>query len=471
VVIGGNYIEASTYEAEVETTLAGGFDQIQIGGTLTLDAGSALVVQTFNGSTPAFGNIYQIYSDLAGDAIRSNGTFDSVSFDADGVAGPGAAVSNAAVIYDVETSQVIATGLNGANSTFGGLGSNSNEARAAEAIFAAAQVGQNQIDSSDPILGTIVRDLFTNGLGAAGNLARFTPDYYGAMADYAFAGNAALTSHLRNRVTAPSSAKGDVYGGWNNHNFDTADSVDVNRNDAYVGGDYLVAPGVKVGGTFTYNDGELNSKLGDGDVDGYGLSAYASADVHKKVSVFGLIGYSDQDFDLERTTQQGQVDASTDVSSFVINAGARYLAYEKNELSVAPYLVLGYEQASADSFSEEGAIDALRHGGYDASRFTADLGVSGQWSTKIADRAFTVEAILGLRQVISDDQDSMRATLIANPAASYSVSYADDDSTLINVGLNLGYEVTKGGSVYAGYEGLLGGESSNKFNLGYRHSF
>jgi len=471
VVIGGNYTEASTYEAEIETTLAGGFDQIQIDGTLTLDAGSALVVQTFNGSTPAFGNIFQIYSDLDGDAIRSNGTFDSVSFDADGVAGSGAAVTNAAVIYDVETSQVISTGLNAANSTFGQLGSNSNESRAAEAIFAAAQVGQNQIDSSDPILGTIVRDLFTNGLGAAGNLARFTPDYYGAMADYAFAGNAALTSHLRNRVTAPSSAKGDVYGGWNNHNFDTADSVDVNRNDAYVGGDYLVAPGVKVGGTFTYNDGELNSKLGDGDVDGYGLSAYASADVHKKVSVFGLIGYSDQDFDLERTTQQGQVDASTDVSSFVINAGARYLAYEKNELSVAPYLVLGYEQASADSFSEEGAIDALRHGGYDASRFTADLGVSGQWSTKIADRAFTVEAILGLRQIISDDQDSMRATLIANPAASYSVSYADDDSTLINVGLNLGYEVTKGGSVYAGYEGLLGGESSNKFNLGYRHSF
>lgn len=471
VVVGGNYTEASTYEAEVETTLAGGFDQIQIGGTLTLDAGSALVVQTFNGSTPAFGDIYQIYSDLAGDAIRSNGTFDSVSFDADGVAGAGAAVTNAAVIYDVETSQVIATGLNAADSTFGDLGSNSNEARAAEAIFAAAQVGQNQIDSSDPILGNIVRDLFTNGLGASANLARFTPDYYGAMADYAFAGNAALTSHLRNRVTAPSSAKGDVYGGWNNHNFDTADSVDVNRNDAYVGGDYLVAPGVKVGGTFTYNDGELNSKLGDGDVDGYGLSAYASADVFKGVSVFGLIGYSDQDFDLERTTQQGQVDASTDVSSFVINAGARYLAYEKNELSVAPYLVLGYEQASADSFSEEGAIDALRHGGYDASRFTADLGVSGQWSTKIADRAFTVEAILGLRQIVSDDQDSMRATLIANPAASYSVSYADDDSTLINVGLNLGYEVTKGGSVYAGYEGLLGGESSNKFNLGYRHSF
>lgn len=469
----GNYTEAGVYEAEIENTLAGGFDQIRVGNTLTLDPSSALVVQTFNGNVPAFGDLYQIFSDLAGDSIRSNGAFGSVSFDADGVAGAGAAVNNAAVIYDVETSEVIATGLNAADSTFGQLGSNDNEARAAEAIFAAATaaVGQNQIDSSDPVLGTIVRDLFTNGLGAAGNLARFTPDYYGAMADYAFAGNAALTSHLRSRVTAPSSAKGDVYGGWNNHNFDTADSVDVNRNDAYVGGDYLVAPGVKVGGTFTYNDGELNSKLGDGDVDGYGLSAYATADVYKNVSVFGLIGYSDQDFDLERTTQQGQVDASTDVSSFVLNAGARYLAYEKNELSVAPYLVLGYEQASADSFSEEGAVDALRHGGYDASRFTADLGVSGQWSTKIADRAFTVEAILGLRQIISDDQDDMTATLIANPAASYSVSYADDDSTLINVGLNLGYEVTKGGSVYAGYEGLIGGESSNKFNLGYRHSF
>lgn len=467
----GNYTEAATYEAEVETTLAGGFDQIRVGGVLTLDTTAQLVVQAFNGAQPAFGDTYQIYSDLTGAAIRSNGTFASVSFDADGVAGAGAAVQNAAFVYDVETSQAIATGLNGADSTFGQLGSNSNESRAAEAIFAAAQVGQNQIDSSDPVLGTMVRDLFTNGLGAAGNLARFTPDYYGAMADYAFAGNAALTSNLRNRVTAPSSAKGDVYAGWNNHNFDTADSVDVNRNDAYVGGDYLVAPGVKVGGSFTYNDGEINSKLGDGDVDGYGLSAYASADVMKDLSVFGLIGWSDQDFDLERTTQQGQVKGSTDVSSFVINAGARYVAYQKDEVSLAPYIVLGYEQASADSFSESGAIDALRHGGYDASRFTADLGLSSQWQTKLADRAFTVEGILGVRQILADDQDSMTATLIANPAASYGVSYADDDSTLINVGLNLGYEVTKGGSVYAGYEGLFGGETSNKFNLGYRHSF
>jgi fibronectin-binding autotransporter adhesin len=473
VIVGGNYSEAGVYEAEIENTLPGGFDQIRLGGVLTLESASTLVVQSFNGNVPVQGDLYQIYSDLTGAAIRSNGAFGGVLFDADGVAGAGAAVSNAAVVYDVETSQVIATGLNAADSTFADLGANENQSRAAEAILAAATapVGQNQIDSSDPALGKIVRDMLTNGLGAAENLARMTPDYYGAMADYAFAGNAALTSRLRNRVTAPSSAKGDIYGGWNNHNFDTADSVDVNRNDMYAGGDYLVAPGVKVGGMFTYNEGQLGSRLGDGDVDGYGLSAYASADVYKGVSVFGLIGYSDQDFDLERTTHQGQVDASTDLSSFVINAGARYVAYEKNELSVAPYIVLGYEQASADSFSEEGAIDALRHDGYDASRFTADLGVSGQWSTKIADRAFAVEATLGIRQVLADDQDDMTATVISNQAASYSVSYADDDSTLINLGLSLSYEVTKGGFIYGGYEGLIGGESSNKFNLGYRYSF
>lgn len=470
--IGGNYTEAGVLEIEVQnTTPVTGHDQVRVGGTVTIDPTAELVVQTFGGTTPVFGNVYQIISNSVGAAVRSNGTFATVTFDVDGLAGSGAAVNNAAVVYDVQTSQLIATGLNGAGSTFADLGADANQRNAAAAIFAAAQIANNQIDSSDAILGTFVRDILTNGRGASANLASFAPAYYGAMADYAFAGNAALGSQLRSRVTTASSAGTGMYAGYTSHAFDTADSVDANRNDFYAGGDYQVAPGVKVGGTFTYNDGDISSSLGKGDVDGFGLSAYGSAVVAKDLTVFGLAGYSSQDFDLKRATQQGSVVGSTDVDSFVLNAGVRYVAYTHQELSIAPHLVLGYETATVDGFQENGAVDALRHSGYDADRITADLGVSAVWETKLAGRAFQLEASLGLKQILSDSQDTMTTTLVGSPGVRYGVGYADDDSSLINLGLNLGYEVTAGSTVYAGYEGLVGGETNNKFNLGYRYGF
>jgi len=473
ITILGNYTESGTLEMELEnTTAVTGHDQVRVGGTVTIDPGSQLIVQTFNGSTPAFGETYQIISDLAGLQKRSEGAFGSIVFDIDGLAGSAAPVANAAMVFDRQTSQLIATGLNGANSTFADLGSNSSQRNAAAAIFGTSfdDVGQNQIDSADALTGTFARDILTNGLGASANLARFAPEYYGSMADYAFAGNAALTTQIRNRVSAQSSKQSGTYAGWTNYNLETADSTDVNRNDGYVGGDYLVAPGVKVGGTFTYNDGDLSSRYGKGDVDGYGLSTYASADLQKGFSVFGLLGYSDQDFDLRRTTQQGSVKASTDASSFVASAGVRYLAYTHKDITIAPHFVLGYEQASVDSFDETGAVDALRNDGYDADRVTADLGASAVWETKIAERPFQVEAILGLKQVLSDSQDSMGTTIIST-GTSYDVDYSDDDSTFINIGVNVGYEVIQGSTIYAGYDGLIGGDSNNKFNLGYRYSF
>jgi len=175
-----------------------GFDQVRVGGTATADG--RLIVRSYNGFRPVQGNRFQIISDLSGGAKRVAGTFDSVSFDPDGVAGSGDPLRNAALVFDRATGAITATGLNRPGSKFADLGANPNQRGAARAIFQSALVGPNQIDSSTTA-GLFALQLTDASGNSASDLARYVPDYYGAIADAAFLGDRELARSVQDRVT------------------------------------------------------------------------------------------------------------------------------------------------------------------------------------------------------------------------------------------------------------------------------
>ncbi len=480
ITIAGNYTEAGTLQAELQTTTpVTGHDQIQVGGTVTLQPGSTLVVQTFGGVQPVQGSVYQVIANSVGGPIAASGAFGAVTFDADGNAGIGAPVVNAAAVFDQATGQVITTGLNATGSTFADLGANANQSAAAAALFntATGLVGPNQINTTTNS-GFLARQFLVANGGSATNLARFTPEYFGALSDYAFSSDYAVTNLLLDRVSTLAALPGTkpegiaLYAGMISNNADTADQADLNRTDLYAGGDYAVTEDLTLGLLVTKNEGDISSTFGKSDADGMGVRAYFKEAISKEFLLVGSLGYEKNSYDTRRTTTDVvRATGSTDGTAYSGMLGVNYLAWTKDELSLVPRAAITYSHASIDGFTERGANDRLDLGSYDATRVTGDLGASLVWSTMLDGRAFSVELNLGLEQKLVDDQGDQTATVVTSPATSFKQSFADDEATNIAYGVNVGYNIYGNASIYAGYQGRASTDASSNVNAGLRVSF
>lgn len=487
--IGGAYNENGTVEMELGGTSGPGvpvtgYDQTRVGGAVTLNAlTSALVVQSYNDFQPTLGQSFQIIGDAAGNPVRVNGTFSAVSYDADGVAGAGAPVVNAAVVFDVNTGAISATGLNGAGSSFSDLGSTSGQHAAAASIFGAALIAPNQIDSAT-LAGQFALQL-VNPAGA-GNLARWSPEYYGSMSDYAMQGDLVMARSIQDRVSplsyiasgnegedsrAPYPAHASAWVGYTSSFANTADDARYNRNDYMVGVNALATPDYVVGIAGSGGEGSIRSALGSANATGFGGMIYGRAALPAGFSFYGSFGLSGQDFDLTRTTANGTVQGSTNVTNYVGFAGVQYKGWKVGRVSIAPRVSFSYSNSQVKGFSESGAIDALNVGGYSASRFIGEAGFSALWNTEIAARAFSLELAASLQQTLSDSKDSMAVNVASLPAVTYPVQFNSTGSSQAVVRVNASYMILPTVSLYGGYEGHYGNQTAQYLKAGLRIDF
>ncbi|MDZ4401970.1 autotransporter-associated beta strand repeat-containing protein [Prosthecobacter sp.] len=464
------------------------FDQVRLTtpGAVASAVGGTLNVAGFGGFTPVQGNSFQIIAGAAG-ALPINhltGTFAVVDFDADGVGIGAAAVVNAAVVFDVNTGLLTATGLNGPTSTFAELGSNANQSAAATAIFNSALVGPNQIDSST-IAGALALQITDAANGSGADLAKYVPDYYGSMADYAFMGNQVLAQAIQDRVSPmnymPAQPGEDsftdvpehmsLFFGYTNSSMSTADNADVSRNDYYAGLNLLASEDYTVGIAGSMSEGSISAPLGSAESEGFGAMIFGRVTVAKSFTFFGSLGYTQQDFDLRRQTVNGLATGSTDSSSYVGFLGVQYKGWRVGNVSIAPRLSLTYSNTKVGGFTETGTIDALNVGGYTDSRFIAEAGLSALWSTELAGRPFNLEVGLSVQQALQNDKSQMAVNLVNVPTASYPVNFAGSDDTQVVTRVNASYAIAKAVTAYAGYEGHFGGESSHHLKAGFRINF
>ena len=476
----GNYTEAGTLQSELETTTPiTGHDQVRVGGAVALTGTSTLVIQTYKSKMPARGSNYQIIASLTGGNKAVTGSFDSVLFDADGLAGPNAAVSNAAVVFDQATGRVISTGLNKANSTFADLGKSGNQRRAATALLTAATdaVGTNQINTSTST-GALAEQIISANGGSDTNLARFTPEFYGAIADYALASQLQINNLLHSRVSTMTGLPGQsgdgvsLFSGLLQHSADNADGADINRTDIYAGGDYAISKNLSIGLVATHNNGDFSSTYGQGDVDGLAADAYLIAKVNPSFDAYGRLGYGSNSYDLTRTTTDiVKANGNTDSDVFSGSVGVTYTGWKWGEVSFAPTADLTYSRASVDGFTESGANDRLSLGSYDSTNLIAQVGTLIVWSTKLDGHQFSAELSLGIEQRLINDKGDQSATMVNAPAASFTQTFEDGNSTSAAIGLNLGYGITDSTTIYGGYDGSFSSNSSGNFNAGVRVSF
>lgn len=102
---------------------------------------------------------------------------------------------------------------------------------------------------------------------------------------------------------------------------------------------------------------------------------------------------------------------------------------------------------------------------------TGEAGVSAVWTTLVFNRALNIELSLGVEQVLVDDSDDLDVRVASTPAIAYSVRFADDAATRFTYGLNVGYNLIRRATVYAGYEGRTGDGSTHSINTGIRIGF
>jgi autotransporter-associated beta strand protein len=470
ITVGGNYTESGTLAVDLETTTPiTGHGQVKVGGSVTLSPGSILNVRTYNGVFPTRGNVYQIIADSSGDPLRVNGTFTTVEFDRDGELGIASPVVNAAVIFDVATGQVTATGLNDEGSVYADLGSNENQRRAATAIFKGAEVGSYQIDT-ETFMGTRADEILVSAADTATNLAYYTPDYYGGMTDFAFGGDRSLVRQVLNRVSPMNDPSNDsfayhgAFAGFMQNNSENADNVDLTRRDYFVGGDLTNGSDFSAGLVASKVSGGMRANLGKSSVDGAAGLIYARKALGNFTTI-ATVGYSAQDHKIHRPTMNGKVEATTTVSNWTGSVSLQYKGLKLGEFSITPRGSLVYSQAHVNEFKESGAVDALYNKGYGSNALTGEVGASALYSTKLWNRVFNVEILAGVEQTISHGKDNMDLHLVNYESVHYDMDFAKTNLIRATYGLNIGYNLLDSTQLNIGYGASSGSGCDQNFNV------
>jgi len=491
ITVAGNYVDGGEIDIQLEnTTPVTGYDQIRVGGTVTLLPDSTLVIEPYNGFITARGNVFQIIANSTGGAIPINGMFSKVFYEPNGVRSE--RVTNAAFVFDLSSGQLIATGLNGDSSTFADFGHNKNQRAASTAIFNAAQLGPNQINITT-LEGTLAKQIIDAPIDPAASLAYYTPEYYGAMSDFAFTGDRAIVYDVWNRVSpfiAPvkqctpceedlcceerSTCELDfgVFTGFLQSNTHDLCHARLSRNDFYVGGDLTINQESSIGLAVSKTTGNVKAKrLGKNHVDGIAGLLYARQIFCEKVTAFGTLVYSDQRNHLRRPTVNGNVKGNCRTSSWTGFLGLQYQGWVNGKFSLAPRCNLIYSYADVGGFSEKGAVDALHNKGYNATLFTGEIGFSALYSTQLLCRDFNLEVVAGVEEAFIHNKSKMDVDVIESPNIAYAIDFGKGHPTWIKYGVNLGYTIWDLSTVYIGYEGCAIGRWDHFLNAGIRIDF
>jgi autotransporter-associated beta strand protein len=472
------YTEFGTLNIDAEGTTPGlgtgqGYhSQIRVAGTATLGNTSILQFSEYVQKL-AHGNVYQIiatYPDAEPKAVV--GTFNEVRYVPMNTSTP---ITNAAIVFDVATGQVIATGLNEVGSVFADMGSNENQRRFAAKLFNEAQIAQNQIDTTT-LVGTFARQILDASREASSHLAHYTPDYYGAISDFAFAGDRALVKNMWNYVSPVHDPSGNAYaghglfGGYVQNNGRNPDNVDMTRRDFFVGGDLSNHENFSAGVVVSKVSGNLKASLGNSDVKGASALVYA----RRALGEFNLLataGYSAQDHDLCRQTINGVVTGSTTAKTWTGSVGLQYQGWKMGEFVISPSGSLVYSSSHTPGFNETGAADALNNGGYDARLFTGEVDISALYSGRLWDKVFSVEILAGVEQVLARDKDEMELHIANLNDVNYAMKFAKREATRFNYGLNLGYALFNNTQLTAGYRDNAGPSRDQAIQVGLKISF
>ncbi len=484
VTIGGNYVNGGTVEFDITSTVPIiGYQQIRVSGTATLLPSSIFDVNISSDALVA-GNYFQVIANSVGGPIAVGGILGTLS-----VTVNGAASSPTVLVWDAALGQLIATGIPPtppgppgppvppSPNPFFHLGCTSNQNRAAKAIFSAAFIGINQIDSST-VAGKLAQAILFSK-NKCTSLSRMVPTYYGAIPDYAVMGDRALASKVWDRISTFSSLpeqccprycrpKFSTYMGVIDSQANHFHKSDMNRQDIYIGVDFSNCRGFSIGAAATESIGKIHSHMGKSRADGNAGLFYIRKNLGKYLISYNTFSGSYQDHHMHRPTIFGHVKSHTKSQSYTINLGLQYKGWQSTHFAVSPRINAVYSHAHVNGFTEKGEIDALHDKGFHNTFVTGEIGITSLYCGKLFCRPLDIEATVGLEQPFKYHTTDMRVYVVDDSAIKYKIILPQSAKTRFNAGLNVGYNIFKAVTLYGSYEVISGGHWNHVTNAGVR---
>ena len=310
------------------------------------------------------------------------------------------------------------------------------------------------------------------------DLARLVPDAHAALLDYGHATSQTYARLVRDRVNPRAALPGTkaesaaTFAGVETRRFD-ADRADarVHRSDAFAGLEFAPASGVKVGAIVTGDQGTVTNPVYRAESSGFGGGLYGDVAANENLSFMASGVYSAQEHDAQRDTLAGRAVSTPKSEEMAASLGVRYRATVGESFEFAPTAAIGYSRSRVAAFTESGVADALHVDKFASEKYTASATLSSLWKTQLAGRAFNVELITGVEQVLDERVDTPEASMVNSPSVRYPVRLRDGSDTAFVYGLNVGWNVAGPATLFLGYEGRAGADESQGVNAGVRVRF
>lgn len=463
-----SYIEQGTLHIDIGgTTPITEYGQVRVNGTYSIDPDSdtLLDLRSYGGFVPQYGQRFQIIGDSDGNSMELIGTYKNVIVDD---------TPSAALVLDMSTGKLIATGLNFATDTYKDLGgSNDNSRAAANALFSVAQVGRAQIRTATTV-GQLAGQILNGNDTPLNNLAHYTPDYYGGMAELAFMGDRALIRNVWNKLSpfanraTDAKAHMSAFVGQMHSSARGADAVGLKRNDFFAGSDFTNGENFSLGATVSGITGQMDAALGKSKAQGGAALGYMRIGFAHDFTALLSGAYSHQTHQISRTTLNGIASGSTQTHTYTGSLGLQYRGFDLGRVKLSPRTQLVYSHAYVGAFNEEGTIDALHNDGYSADLVTGELGFSAIYPTTFFKRSLNLEFLSGVERVIASDKTNMNLNVISIPTINYPMGFAKRKKTRYNFGLNLAYNLFERTYLDFSYETTSGGRLDHKVQIDLR---
>jgi hypothetical protein len=180
----------------------------------------------------------------------------------------------------------------------------------------------------------------------------------------------------------------------------------------------------------------------------HGLFAYTSGEATTVRNLDVSASAASSDYDLKSWVGDVTVDYSFDIAPFTLT----------------PKLGVTYVKTRRDGVVEEGAgAFALAVEGGGKSGWFGDAAVAFSGATEIGGMAFTPYAELGVRQLLSGDDMTVRGAFIGAPGAGVTVSGVQRDKTVGRMSLGFGLDLSKSVRLHAGFTGEFGDTDRSNF--------
>lgn len=272
---------------------------------------------------------------------------------------------------------------------------------------------------------------------------------------------------------------------------DNEEGFDFKTQGITLGVDYRLTDKVILGGAIGYNniDTDIASNGGSLDSDSLSLSIYGTSYQTDQFFIEGIISFSQNDFDQERTVLYQYVDsdvisqkatASYDGDQLSIAIGGGY-HFVKGAMTLTPTARIEYVDTSIDSFNEKMSNPSVDGGGWALSlddqsldSMTLTLGLDATYAMSQSWGVMVPQASIEWVNEFEDGSRLISGHFVGDPTQEKFVLPTDEfDSSYFNVRIGVSGQFQNGSSGYIYYQRLIGYDDleSNSIGLGFRWTF